>query len=608
MTARLFTVGDFRFSVQTAIGKYSRLATFGEKEKDGARMEFNAATLGSMVDNFKARGDKLAICQDHLSAYVGQTGRPAPALGYFTALAVVEGGKVLKFATVAGDAPPDAAKLDDGLWACLGEVTPLGADPLQGFAGFAFLSPMFSESATDEAGRDIGYALFDAAVTNTPHQPGCAIQFHSAPTVAMGAIKEWEGMVLVQTGPADSDTVAALLRRAGIQWRDSSMGKEIRDVPIATVRAALAPVAQYWSAPTAQAVTMAEVGNQVRCPNCQQTVPVAPGWKVADHTRYNGGANDHCNGSGRDASQLPKMSAPTNGATAMANSKTEKPDAVVKCPECRKWVGEFGGKLEQHTRDGTPTDAYREGNCHGSGERAPAGAERMSATTPGARRLSNGAPMPPEMLKKFGLADDASDADKMAALMKYAAECEEKLAKFAVPDEDEDKAKKEMASDLGVDEGPKAMSRCLAALRATRVPQSDVVKLQQTVHTLSQKLDARDKVDADAKFAAFADSAIANGQWDPAKRDNLITFARADMKAAEGSLQPKGSYTLMTRLAAGLPDARRPAVTSPDGKRGVAFAAAVKAHMAANKGTAYEVAAVAVAKAQPDLAADYLNA
>jgi hypothetical protein len=85
MSARLFSVPAFRFSIAdptSAIGKWSRVATFGPKAKDGARMVFDASTLGEMVDNAAARGDRIAICND-TQRVPGDAGA-----GFFYALAI----------------------------------------------------------------------------------------------------------------------------------------------------------------------------------------------------------------------------------------------------------------------------------------------------------------------------------------------------------------------------------------------------------------------------------------------------------------------------------------------------------------------------------------
>ncbi len=176
---RLFSVPAFRFSVgdlASAVGKWSRICTMGAKQKEGADIDFNPDTLSEMVSNAAARGDAIAICADHLSAYIATTGQPAPALGFFDALAVVASGAIVKsWQCSAGTQCP--AGLDDGLYARLGEITPRGRDSAVGLGNYKFLSPMFSMAAKGEDGSDIGPALYDVAATNTPFQAGTEIQF-----------------------------------------------------------------------------------------------------------------------------------------------------------------------------------------------------------------------------------------------------------------------------------------------------------------------------------------------------------------------------------------------------------------------------------------------
>lgn len=220
MTARLFSIPAFRFAVDTAIGKWSRIATFGEKEKDGARMTFNADTLGEMVTNAERRGDPIAICADHASAYPET--KDAPALGFFGALAVVAGGQVVK----SWNGAPDASGLGDGLYGRLDQITPRGADPLHGLVNYKSLSPMFVTDGADEAGNAIGFNLFDVAATNTPFQSGCAIQFHSlASTDGLKArIAKALGWTVEQT---NSVSLAAL--RDLVRPVDPSLAAEISD-------------------------------------------------------------------------------------------------------------------------------------------------------------------------------------------------------------------------------------------------------------------------------------------------------------------------------------------------------------------------------------------
>lgn len=232
--------------------------------------------------------------------------------------------------------------------------------------------------------------------------------------------------------------------------------------------------------------------------------------------------------------------------------------------------------------------------------------------------------MSPEMMKKFGLADNATDAEKLAACTKYAEDLEKekeelskKMAAFEGkedPEEEKDEAdaEKKMAEELGVEEGPKKMSRCLAALRATRVPQSEVAQLKSQVATFAKQLADRDAAETEKALDAFVAEAIANGQWDSTKADGLKTFARADRKAAEANLLPKGSYTLLSRVAAGkVEGSSRPAVVGTPDRDGVSvmgreLSQAIKDRMAKDKIT-YSVASKLVSAERPDLVAAYFG-
>jgi hypothetical protein len=215
---RLFSVPAFRFSLvdpKSAVGKWSRIATFGPKSKDGAEMMFDATTLGQMVDNAAARGDRIAIDNDHASAYPET--RDAPALGFFGALAVVAGGKVVK----SWNGSPDPVGLADGLYGRLDEITPRGEDPLVGLANYRTLSPMFVEEGTDEQNRPIGYALLNVAATNVPFQSGAEIMFFGVP--ANGATANSPGAARAFQGASTMGWNANL--KPGDKIRDNRTGK-----------------------------------------------------------------------------------------------------------------------------------------------------------------------------------------------------------------------------------------------------------------------------------------------------------------------------------------------------------------------------------------------
>ena len=184
--ARIFIAGGSqKFDVERGadgrvrIGVWDRFCSWGEKLKDGRLSIFDDKTLGEMVANWKARGDKLAMCFNHQSAYVQQNGQPAPALAFYDALAIIYGGQIIGADVLPGSAAAttgtfEAASRGDGLYGYRCEVTELGNQLLP---NFKYISPMFSDDGRDELGNEIGYVLYDVAATNTPFQAGCEITF-----------------------------------------------------------------------------------------------------------------------------------------------------------------------------------------------------------------------------------------------------------------------------------------------------------------------------------------------------------------------------------------------------------------------------------------------
>lgn len=174
----VFSVPSFRFAVDVsrAVGSWNRIATMGRKVKDGVAVDFNAATLGQMVDNAARRNELIAVDADHSAAFPET--RDSPALAFIDGLAVIFGGRVVK--SWRGS-PSNAASMPDGLYARIGEVTPRGRDPLVGLVNYRFTSPLFMDQALDEQGRDIGYALLNVAAVNVPFQAGTELQFHAFP-------------------------------------------------------------------------------------------------------------------------------------------------------------------------------------------------------------------------------------------------------------------------------------------------------------------------------------------------------------------------------------------------------------------------------------------
>ncbi len=175
------------------IGLWDRGMTPGQKLKDGQESDFSAVTFAQMIGNWKRRGEPLAGCYNHQSAYVQQNGQPAPALAWYDAIAIIENGEVTQFEKLSSSnaTPPSVAELAgrlaailatdenpnpsaDGAWFYRSEVTEKGEELLP---NFRFISPMFTSKGADEQGNAIGYVIYDLAFTNTAFQAGCMINF-----------------------------------------------------------------------------------------------------------------------------------------------------------------------------------------------------------------------------------------------------------------------------------------------------------------------------------------------------------------------------------------------------------------------------------------------
>jgi hypothetical protein len=211
------------------VGVWDRFTSWGEKTKAGSESDFNESTLGQMIDNWRARGGRLAMCQDHKSAAAPLVA--APGLAFYDALAIVHDGQVVRLEKLVESmaTPPDPAALKqqvarfastenpapepDGLWGFRCEVTPLGEDPKEGMRNYRGISPMFHPHGTDEQGNDIGYVLFDVAATNTAFQAGCEITFHSFARTTMKMTEEMARKLGIEPGASDDDAKAAMKRR-----------------------------------------------------------------------------------------------------------------------------------------------------------------------------------------------------------------------------------------------------------------------------------------------------------------------------------------------------------------------------------------------------------
>lgn len=180
---RLDMCGRVSFDVDSGgkvrVGVWDRICVPGRNVKDDEETIFDARTCGEMVANFARRGDPIMIDWNHQSSFAHENGQPAPALGFYGALASVFGGKVVACEYARGiDQTQPPANLEDGLWGLRTAVTPQGHELLP---GFRMLSPTFTPEGVDQQGRSVGYSLLAVAATNTPWQAGTQITFGREP-------------------------------------------------------------------------------------------------------------------------------------------------------------------------------------------------------------------------------------------------------------------------------------------------------------------------------------------------------------------------------------------------------------------------------------------
>lgn len=214
------------------------------------------------------------------------------------------------------------------------------------------------------------------------------------------------------------------------------------------------------------------------------------------------------------------------------------------------------------------------------------------------------------MLKKYADAEDEAKKAKEAEAEKMSKDAEEGAEEEKKMAEDCDEAKA-MRKDLGLPEdAPIATVR--AAIYAKTAPIAEVAKLRQELDSLKAEQAAALAKAEDDKIGRFVDGAVADGQWDAAKKEHLAKFAKVDFEAAKASLLPKGAFGVMHRMTAGgAPVGTARTESKIEGLReargyGEAFAEAAKTYSKEHK-VDLATAQRAVAQEQPELAKAYFN-
>lgn len=221
------------------VGVWDRICVPGHDEKDGQSTDFDQQTLAQFVDNFLERGDPVPIDFNHQSNYAHLNGQPAPALGFYGALAVVWDGKIEKLGALEG-VTAGAEGLDlskDGLWGLRTEVTELGDQLLP---NFKLLSPTFTPEGVRRDGTEVGYCLAAVAATNTPWQAGTKITFDVG---TQGVGETNGGAAAKMQGASRMAKLAKLAKFAGVdEGADDSairaaLAKKMSDVASAAMTA-----------------------------------------------------------------------------------------------------------------------------------------------------------------------------------------------------------------------------------------------------------------------------------------------------------------------------------------------------------------------------------
>lgn len=543
-----FTVHAFAVSA----GKWDQFAKYGTFDKEG-EVVFDRATLGRMVTNFDGRQNLIGMDYEHQALMAPENGREAPALAFYSSLALVEGGKVVQYASKDGTPQPDAKGLDDGLYGYRSEITPKGAELLP---NYKYISPAFSTAAKDEQGKSIGYDLINVAATNTPFLDGMR------PIEMRRAMSEPRAAAFDPIIAPRANGPVAMGMAVGEAYMDPQGNNQIE---IRRVDPGGAMVKRRQHRGPVGAGGVWENYDQY-VTNDQFAQLLRDGW----YKRYARAANG----------------AVTMGTVGMGENIRGRSLTTEEAAAYRAWLS-AKGKTDSET---SFQDWARE-----SGNTA------LMSATGARRRFSKGAAMnPEEMAKHFGFAPEDDDAAK------YKKMYDKCMADGApVP---EAGMMSDTADAKPDDDKQKEMRAELAASKAT------IKALSDTVETLSKAEGAR-VAEAAAKRAIEVDALIANAKkfgMDDAGCADLKAFASANLDGATRLVAQLPGAKLMSRMTTGgapvggvdgarnMPAAQR----GPVSYYGRAFADEAKAY-AKKHNVTIAAAQVAVAREKPDLLAEY---
>ncbi len=238
-------------SDQLLIGVWDQVLSFGQYQHQTVNgtpclTMHDASTCKVMLDDFAAHPDcdifydkqheveealgDDALDRDKMLAWAGD----GNALAWANALVMIMGGEVARYEPHPA-APPTAPRADDvllqsdgtrrgdGVYCLRSEVTPRGADPIDGLANFRQTSPYYVPE------RD-GNRLLNLTATNDPRMRGCALAFNrSGQRVAMSRVTSGNLAVSMQRGDKDSGVAVMLVPDQALAARLAVDGGEKAD-------------------------------------------------------------------------------------------------------------------------------------------------------------------------------------------------------------------------------------------------------------------------------------------------------------------------------------------------------------------------------------------
>ena len=533
---------------------WDRICVPGRNVKDGEETVFDADTCGQMVANFARRGDPIMIDWNHQSSFAHENGQPAPALGFYGALAAVFGGQLVACEYARGVEQMQPTGLEDGLWGLRTEVTRQGQELLP---GFKLLSPTFTPEGTDQQGNAVGYCLLAVAATNTPWQAGTSITFARAVEMAnldeyrvgdkarafnlkageyqVGEVTEIRGLLLIVRFP-DGVTQSMHFTNATKMDRGAvAMGREEQ--------------------------IMAISGDVVCCPICDVHIRADENGKIPQHARSGGMTGESCPGVGSDVAALRVVNmAGMNevkkmdiGAASARGVKTMNPKQLAAA----KLVGLDASSNAQ---------AVRAAFVQKFEDEASKSAKEEEYNYGGTADMLEG------MAKAFedaAFEDDGDDEEKPHVTMRKMAAKFRKLGKMGdppfggkeTPSEEaaEEKAKDKeamqlMAATLGLPATASARQIAMA-MDAKTVGLDKLGALEKQVATLQADRASELKIERKRSAELAFEQAVSQGRTKEEKRSAFVSSYERDPVDADALLFNPGTFpsreVLMDRMTLG---------------------------------------------------------